>query len=43
MYLIIGKVDGHNKEKNGNKYLAFGSTELHYTDENKEKVHRTLG
>ena len=43
LYLIIGKVDGHIKENNGNKYLAFGSTVLHYIDENKEKVHRTLG
>ena len=41
MYLIIGKVDGHTErsakcnfiecEKNGSKYLVFGST-----DENKE-------
>ena len=31
MYLIIGKVDGHIEENNGNKYLVFGST-----DENKE-------
>ena len=41
MYLIIGKVDGHIKEKNGSKYLVFDSaelhsTELHSTDENKE-------
>ena len=36
MYLIIGKVDGHIKENNGNKYLVFDSTELHSTDENKE-------
>ena len=36
MYLIIGKVDGHIErssaaENNGNKYVAFGST-----DKNKE-------
>ena len=31
MHLIIGKVDGHIEENNGNKYLAFDST-----DENKE-------
>ena len=31
MYLIIGKVDGHIKENNGNKYLVFDSI-----DENKE-------
>ena len=31
LYLIIGKVDGHIEENNGNKYLVFGST-----DENKE-------
>ena len=46
LYLIIGKVDGHIKENNGNKYLVFDTSELHYTDENKEvlkKVHRTLG
>ena len=31
MYLIIGKVDGHIEENNGNKYLVFDSI-----DENKE-------
>ena len=31
LYLIIGKVDEHMKENNGNKYLVFDST-----DENKE-------
>ena len=36
MYLIIGKVDGYINENNGIKYLAFDSTELHSTDENKE-------
>ena len=36
MYLIIGKVDGHIKESNKNKYLVFDSAELHSTDENKE-------
>ena len=36
LYLIIGKVDGHIEENNGNKYLAFDSKELHSTDENKE-------
>ena len=44
-YLTIGKIDGHIKENNGNKYLVFDTTELHSTDKNKEvlkKVHRTL-
>ena len=36
LYLVIGKVDGHIEENNGNKYLVFDSTELHSTDENKE-------
>ena len=36
LYLIIGKVDGHIKENNGNKYLVFDSTELHSADENKK-------
>ena len=41
LYLIIGKVDRHIEENNGNKYLVFDSTELrskelHPTDENKE-------
>ena len=31
LYLIIGKVDGHIEENNGNKYLVFDSI-----DENKE-------
>ena len=31
LYLIIGKVDGYNEEKSGNKYLIFSST-----DKNKE-------
>ena len=31
LYMIIGKAVGHNKENNGNKYLAFDSA-----DENKE-------
>ena len=40
-YLIIGEVDGHVEENNGNKYLAFDSvklrsTKLHSTEENKE-------
>ena len=26
MHLIIGKEDGHIKEKNGSKYLVFDST-----------------
>ena len=39
MYLIIGKVDGHIKENNRNKYLVFDST-----DENKKifKKYREL-
>ena len=36
MYLIIGKVDGHIEENNGNKYLVFDPAELHSTDENRE-------
>ena len=35
LYLIIGKVDGHIKQINGNKYFAFDSAE-HSTDENKK-------
>ena len=35
MYLIIGKVDGHIEENNGNKHLVFDST-----DENKEVLKR---
>ena len=31
LYLIIGKADGYTEESNGNKYLAFAST-----DKNKE-------
>ena len=31
MYFIIGKVDRHIEERNGNKYLVFDST-----DKNKE-------
>ena len=26
LYLIVNTVDGHNEEKNGNKYLVFDST-----------------
>ena len=33
MYLIIGKVDGHIEENNGNKYLVFDSI-----DDNKEAL-----
>ena len=36
LYLLIGKVDGHIKGNNGNKYLVFDATELHSTYENKE-------
>ena len=35
LYLIIGKVDGHIKEKNGSKYLVFDST-----DENREVLEK---
>ena len=35
LYLIIGKVDGHIEENNGNKHLVFDST-----DENKEVLKR---
>ena len=31
MYLIIGEIDGHIKEKNESKYIVFDST-----DENKD-------
>ena len=40
LYLIIGKVDGHIEENNGNKYLVFDSTELHSTGENKEVLEK---
>ena len=36
LYLIIGKVDGHIKENNRNKYLVFDST-----DENKKYLKST--
>ena len=36
LYLMIGKVDGHIKEDNGNKCLVFDSAELTSTDESKE-------
>ena len=44
LYLIIGKVDGHIEENNGNKYLVFDSMELHSTDESKKvlKKYREL-
>ena len=32
LYLIIGRVDGHIEENNGNKYLVFDSMVLHSTD-----------
>ena len=35
MYLIIGKVDKHIEENNGNKHLVFDST-----DENKEVLQK---
>ena len=35
MYLVIGKVDGHIEENNGNKYLVFDSA-----DENKEVLEK---
>ena len=35
MYLVIGKVDGHIEENNGNKYLVFESA-----DENKEVLEK---
>ena len=39
--LVIGKVDGHIEENDGDKYFVFDSakvhsTELHSTDEGKE-------
>ena len=36
LYLIIGKVNEHIKENNGNKYLVFDSIENHFTDEKKQ-------
>ena len=36
MYLIIDHASGYTEEKGVNKYLVFDSTELHYTDENKQ-------
>ena len=35
LYLIIGKAEGHIEESNGNKYLAFAST-----DKNKEVLYK---
>ena len=35
MYLIIGEVDGHFKEKNGSKYLVLDSI-----DENREVLQK---
>ena len=35
LYLIIGEADGSIKEKNGNKYLVFAST-----DKNKEVLEK---
>ena len=35
LHLIIGKVDGHIEEDNGNRYLFFDST-----DENKEVLEK---
>ena len=43
MYLIIGRVDGHIEENNGNKYLVFDSTVLRSTDENKEVLTKYTG
>ena len=37
LYFIVNKVDGFIKEKEGNKYLNFASTD------NKKEVHRTMG
>ena len=37
LYLIIGKVDGHIEENNGNKYLVFDSI-----DENKEVLKKYI-
>ena len=31
---------GHIEINNGNKYLVFDSTELHFTDENKEVLEK---
>ena len=46
LHLITGKAIWDIEENNGNKYLVFGSTELHSSDKNKKsikKIHRTLG
>ena len=37
LYLIIGEVIGHVKEKNGNRYLVFDSS-----DENEEVLKNTM-
>ena len=37
VFLIIGEVDGHIKEKNGSKYLVFDST-----NENREALEKYL-
>ena len=42
LYLIIGKVDGHIEENNGNKYLVFDSTELHSTEEKTEVLKKYI-
>ena len=40
LYLMIGKVDGHIEENNGNKYLVFDSVEPLSADENKEVLEK---
>ena len=37
LYVVINTADGYIKEKNGNKYLTFGST-----DENKELLKKYI-
>ena len=43
LYLIIGRVDRHIEENNGNKYLVFDSTVLRSTDEDKEVLTKYTG
>ena len=43
LYLIIGRVDRHIEENNGNKYLVFDSTVLRSTDEDKEVLTKCTG
>ena len=43
LYMMIGEVDGHIEENNGNKYLVFHSAELRSTDENEKVLEKYTG